>query len=107
MKLITGSSKERNETGGFDVFIDGSKLSPKEGQAIINHSPDGFSWGYGGSGPAQLALSIMLVFVDKTTALRLYQDFKWEVISKLADDFTLSFEFVEDWILKKTKSFVR
>jgi hypothetical protein len=25
---------------------------------IINHSPDGFEWGYGGSGPAQLALAL-------------------------------------------------
>jgi hypothetical protein len=25
-----------------------------------NHSPSGFSWGYGGSGPAQLALAIMI-----------------------------------------------
>ncbi len=26
---------------------------------LANHSPDGFSWGYGGSGPAQLALAIL------------------------------------------------
>jgi len=33
------------------------KLSPRLG--VINHSPDGFSWGYSGSGPAQLALAIL------------------------------------------------
>lgn len=27
---------------------------------IRNHSPTGFSWGYSGSGPAQLALAIMV-----------------------------------------------
>lgn len=27
---------------------------------IVNHSPCGFAWGYGGSGPAQLALAIMV-----------------------------------------------
>lgn len=26
---------------------------------IRNHSPDGFEWGYGGSGPAQLALALV------------------------------------------------
>lgn len=26
---------------------------------LFNHSPSGFSWGYGGSGPAQLALGIL------------------------------------------------
>lgn len=25
---------------------------------VMNHSPDGFEWGYGGSGPAQLALAL-------------------------------------------------
>jgi len=26
---------------------------------LFNHSPTGFEWGYGGSGPAQLALAIL------------------------------------------------
>ena len=26
---------------------------------LQNHSPDGFEWGYGGSGPSQLALAIL------------------------------------------------
>lgn len=27
---------------------------------VSNHSPDGFEWGYGGSGPAQLALALCI-----------------------------------------------
>jgi hypothetical protein len=27
---------------------------------VTNHSPDGFEWGYGGSGPAQLALAMCI-----------------------------------------------
>jgi hypothetical protein len=27
---------------------------------VVKHSPSGFSWGYGGSGPADLALSILV-----------------------------------------------
>ena len=30
---------------------------------IRNHSPSGFNWGYGGSGPAQLALAILADFL--------------------------------------------
>lgn len=30
---------------------------------LFNHSPDGFEWGYGGSGPAQLALAILADFL--------------------------------------------
>lgn len=58
-----------------------------------DHSPTGFAWGYGGSGPAQLAFAILYdYFSDKDIAFRNYQQFKWEVISKLKQDeeFTLT-----------------
>jgi hypothetical protein len=32
-------------------------------QRIVQHSPTGFAWGYGGSGPADLALNILSIFV--------------------------------------------
>lgn len=42
---------------------------------VVRHSPDGFEIGYGGSGPADLALSILSDFAP--TALDAYQAFKW------------------------------
>jgi hypothetical protein len=64
---------------------------------VVDHSPDGFEWGYGGSGPADLALNILeavlrqmghkgekiSVFRGKCFRLahRLHQDFKWKFIS--------------------------
>ena len=65
------------------VNKNGKFLSPQRSQKVRNHSPDGFSWGYGGSGPAQLALAILLEEYDEKTALYYYQDFKWEVIANL------------------------
>lgn len=48
------------------------------------HSPTGFNWGYGGSGPAQLAFAILYDYFDnKEIAYNNYQQFKWEVIAKL------------------------
>lgn len=35
-----------------DVYVDGKRLDPEPSQKVRNHSPDGFYWGYGGSGPA-------------------------------------------------------
>lgn len=35
------------------VYVDDKPLSEVPSQKIMNHSPDGFNWGYGGSGPAQ------------------------------------------------------
>ena len=39
------------------VTVDGRPLNPR--LDLWNHSPTGFEWGYGGSGPAQLALAIL------------------------------------------------
>jgi len=39
------------------VLVNGKDLNPRSD--LMNHSPDGFNWGYGGSGPAQLALAIL------------------------------------------------
>jgi hypothetical protein len=64
------------------VTVDGRLLNPR--QDLYNHSPDGFEWGYGGSGPAQLALAILADYLnDDEQALNLYQRFKWEVIATL------------------------
>lgn len=67
---------------------------------VRNHSPTGFAWGYEGSGPAQLALAILIhAFGDEELALRLYQDFKREIIGKLPmdSDWTIAELSVRDW----------
>ena len=40
-----------------DVTVNGKPLDPR--LDLWNHSPTGFQWGYGGSGPAQLALALL------------------------------------------------
>jgi hypothetical protein len=54
-------------------------------------NPDGFNWGYGGSGPAQLALAIMLKLTGDAGS---YQDFKFKTIAVLPQgrDFDIKFE---------------
>jgi len=37
-----------------------TELDPRPSLQLRKHSPDGFEWSYGGSGPAQLALAILL-----------------------------------------------
>lgn len=46
------------------IFVDGFQLYPKHSQDVYNHSPDGFNWGYHGSGCAQAALGILLHFTN-------------------------------------------
>lgn len=87
-KLYTGT---RPAEGSVIVRVDGKKLRVR--LDLFNHSPDGFEWGYGGSGPAQLALAILAdLLEDDERAVRLHQDFKWAVITPLPQhsDWTLS-----------------
>ena len=67
------------------VTVDGKPLNPRHD--LCNHSPDGFEWGYGGSGPAQLALALLADHLgNEPMALANYQAFKSEVIAGLDDD---------------------
>jgi hypothetical protein len=59
---------------------------------VILHSPTGFEWGYGGSGPADLSLSILANFFNERPTeeqlyyghcrcLKQHQSFKWALIA--------------------------
>ncbi len=50
---------------------------------LWNHSPTGFEFGYGGSGPAQLALAILADCCGDEVALSFHQAFKWAVIARI------------------------
>lgn len=82
-------------------YLDNKLLDPKESQKYHNHSPDGFNHGYGGSGPSQLALAIILKLTGKPNG---YQDFKFEFIAGLpnGEDFDVEFDFMkimnEQWL---------
>jgi len=80
--------------GGRGLYVDGKRLNLQESLKVRDHSPTGFSWGYGGSGPAQTALAILLALVSKEEALKHYQSFKWDLISRMStdNDFTLKLD---------------
>ena len=65
------------------VHINGVHLIPDGSLRIRNHSPDGFNWGYGGSGPAQFALALLMLYVDADTAQLYYQDLKFGWVAGL------------------------
>ena len=72
----------RRQGYAVSVTVDGRRLNPRFD--LWNHSPTGFEWGYGGSGPAQLALAILADHCqDDEQALNFYQRFKWAVIAEL------------------------
>jgi hypothetical protein len=68
-------------------------------QQIAYHSPTGFEWGYGGSGPADLALNTLLLFVSEKEAIRLHQDFKWDFITPMnREGGIIKNSEIRDWI---------
>jgi hypothetical protein len=68
------------------VTVNGSLLPFRHD--VRNHSPDGFEWGYGGSGPAQLALAILLDYSQGNVnfTLKYYQEFKHRVVRNFLTD---------------------
>lgn len=81
--MITYKGTKINDgMGPQPVLRNGKPLSPKASLNIYPHSPDGFNWGYGGSGPAQLALALLYNAThDKQLALDNYQAFKWSFVA--------------------------
>lgn len=85
-KIYRGERDPRGfvDQGTLSVIENGAfhRLDPR--LDLFNHSPTGFEWGYGGSGPAQLALAILADATgDDEVAVRLHQQYKREVIATL------------------------
>lgn len=87
----------------LQVHIGGVRLDPDHSQKLVNHSPDGFAWGYSGSGPAQLALAILLHFTknDKWSVAN-YQEFKFDVVARWSQGANMNIpnKVATDWIKK-------
>src|SRR5579872_2170523 len=68
-----------------------AELSPLKSLRAFNHSPDGFEWGYGGSGPAQTALALLLDFTgDKKLAIDRHQAYKFAIVARLSDNWEIT-----------------
>lgn len=68
-----------------------TRLKLSDSLKLWNHSPSGFEWGYGGSGPAQTALALLLDLTgSKELARQLHQPFKFLVIAGLPREWTLT-----------------
>ena len=94
---FTIQGQARTETDDRNrILVDGTEILPELSQKIRNHSPDGFNWGYGGSGPAQTALAICLhIFDDTRLAQVFYQAFKRDFVAAwqpAGEDFTIKID---------------
>lgn len=76
-----------------------TELSPALSQKLRLHSPDGFQWGYLGSGPAQLALALLLdITSSPETAQDYYQEFKADVVAHWDVEWSITSGDILEWI---------
>lgn len=72
---------------------------------LRNHSPTGHEWGYGGSGPAQLALALAVdALGDAERAQRIYQTLKFKLVGRLPNH---GWELSEDQLLATIQAIER
>jgi len=76
----------------------------KDSLKLANHSPDGFAWGYHGSGPAQAALAVLFDYTRNVdVSLMYYQEFKNDFIAQFPKDkpWEIEEKVLRDWLTKK------
>jgi hypothetical protein len=81
------------------VVCDGKKIDPR--LDLVNHSPTGLEWGYGGSGPAQTALAILADYLNdnEQLAIGLHQKFKWDFIANAPHKgFSITGQQIKGWL---------
>ncbi len=78
MKTYTGH--KTTPGSAYVVVKEGERSTPLKKHDPQNHSPDGFEWGYLGSGPACLASSLLF---DATGCNCQYNEYKRIIISVL------------------------
>jgi hypothetical protein len=91
MKTYTGY-RQRDGHGhpaAFTVIVheSGQPARPLDLRHDLRHHSSEFNWGYGGSGPAQLALALAAdVLGDDEAAQDVYQRLKFRVVGRLPED---------------------
>lgn len=92
---------------GEDIFVkrmpDGKKHTNVQ-RSIVHHSTTDYEWGYGGSGPAELALNCMIMFCNYKTAWNLHQAFKEKFVAALpTEGGTIKYYDIQQFIADNTR----
>jgi len=100
MGFMTTYKGYRHSACGPQLVVkNGDILSPTPSQRLYNHSPDGFQWGYPGSGPAQLALALLYDATgDPELSVRLHQAFKGDFVALWCDTWEITDRDIRLWV---------
>lgn len=100
-KRLSGKVKIRGEARTGRVWIGEREVFPYKAWKMNYGSPDGFMWGYMGSGPSCLSRAIMLEVVSSEEAQILDWAFKRDFVSRWRSecDFAEEVDF-DEWLSK-------
>jgi len=120
-KMYTGKRTHGTVTVEVITYQQGIKVRKRKLRHIPFHSPSGLSWGYEGSGPADLALAILVDYLTerppakgwldrkrfdhwtiKSKAWRLHQPFKRDFVAAFNEEWELSDTQIEKWLNDET-----
>jgi len=94
MKTYRGRRLGKAEdSSGVEVTVNDKPLKHR-----IYHSPTGLEWGYGGSGPADLARSILWDYLGREPSRVLYMDFKTQFVARWKDKWEITSLEIQSWI---------
>ena len=108
MTKVYCGTLEKTRLGGRIVLVNPGphqyKLNPRHD--LRDHSPTGFMWGYGGSGPAQLALALLADALGDDVATQWYQKFKWGVVAGLDvnEPWEIAHEAIVQWYKERSEN---
>jgi hypothetical protein len=101
-RIYHGYSEDHGSAMGPEaVFVEDEEGRVARLKHEVRHSPDGFSWGYSGSGPADLARSILADHLGYVPPPSIYQQFKRKFVAcwEQGRPWQISSEQIEEWIV--------
>jgi hypothetical protein len=98
IKIYRGKRLKPEEGTGSDVEV---TVNGKPLKHRVYHSPTGFNFGYGGSGPADLARSILWDLIGMEPYPGLYQEFKFAFVMGWGDEWKITSGEIRKWMLEK------
>jgi hypothetical protein len=97
----------RDADGNATVVVQDDDGPRRPLKHFVRHSPSGFEWGYGGSGPADLARSILAHHLGGHVAppVRVYQLFKFTIVAAFPkQEWTLTSNDITSWLDHELRS---
>ena len=97
----------RDADGGVSVIVQDDDGRRRPLKHFSRHSPSGFEWGYAGSGPADLARSILAHHLGGRVAppARVYQLFKFAIVAGLPKtEWRLTGNEISSWLNHELRS---